>query len=106
MDNKKIELIGDWEGSYFQEKEQEILKKLRTKAAEENDKKYCEEHRQHCFRCGTQSLVEVEKGGIKIDICVNKGCGSVHLDAGELEEIIKDQNIITNIRLAVFNVFK
>ena len=106
MDIKRIELSGDWENSYFQEKDQEILKKLREKAAEENDEKYREEHRHHCFRCGTPSLVEVKKGSTKIDICVNEGCGSVHLDAGELEEIIKDQKIIKNVRSSIFDVFK
>jgi uncharacterized protein (UPF0147 family) len=106
MNVKKIRLSDDLEAVYFQKQEQEIVKNLREKAEEEADKQYREEHQGHCFRCGTASLVEVEKGNVKIDICVNEGCGAVHLDPGELDEIIKDKSVISNVRLAIFNVFK
>jgi len=89
--------MGD-EELYFKEQEQNQIKKLREK--------YCEEHKDHCFRCGTRSLVEVDRGDVKIDICVNKDCGAMHLDPGELEAIMKDQKSIITVSKAIFNVFK
>lgn len=91
---------------YFKELEQNQIKNLREKSAEEANEKYCEEHKDHCFRCGTRSLVEVDRGDVKIDICVNKDCGAMHLDPGELEAIMKDQKSIITVRKAIFNVFK
>ena len=106
MDIKKIKLSSDMENAFFQEQEQQLIKKMREKVKDESDRKYREEHRSHCFRCGTPSLVDVERGKVKIDICVNENCGAVHLDPGELDEIIKDQKAIVNIRTALFRVFK
>lgn len=106
MDIKKIQLSGDWEDAYFQEQEQKLLKNMREKSAEESDKAYREEHSGHCFRCGTPSLVEIEKGDVKIDICVNEDCGAVHLDPGELDEIIKNQGAIRSVTSAISKVFK
>ncbi len=91
---------------YFKELEHNQIKNLREKSAEEANQKYCEEHKDHCFRCGTRSLVEVDRGDVKIDICVNKDCGAMHLDPGELEAIMKDQKSIITVRKAIFNVFK
>ncbi len=91
---------------YFKELEQNQIKNLREISAEEANQKYCEEHKDHCFRCGTRSLVEVDRGDVKIDICVNKDCGAMHLDPGELEAIMKDQKSIITVRKAIFNVFK
>jgi len=106
MENKKVKLSVDSEDAYFIEQEQKLIKKLREQSAEDSDKKYREEHQGHCFRCGTPSLVEVERGAVKIDICVNENCGAVHLDPGELDEIVKDQKAIKNVRTALFRVFK
>ncbi len=78
------------EEAFFAARDQRKLKELREKAAEEATKKYCEEHKYHCFRCGTQSLAEIDEGDVKIEICVNENCGAIHLDPGELKEIIKD----------------
>ena len=97
--------MGD-EELYFKEQEQNQIKNLREKSAEEANEKYCEEHKDHCFRCGTRSLVEVDRGDVKIDICVNKDCGAMHLDPGELEAIMKDQKSIITVSKAIFNVFK
>ncbi len=97
--------MGD-EELYFKEQEQNQIKNLREKSAEETNEKYCEEHKDHCFRCGTRSLVEVDRGDVKIDICVNKDCGAVHLDPGELEAVMKDQKSIITVSKAIFNVFK
>ena len=84
----------------------QILKEFRLKAAQETTRKYCEEHKYHCFRCGAKSLAEIERGDVKIDICVNESCGAVHLDPGELEKIIKDQKSISSIRNTFLSVFK
>ena len=68
--------------------------------------KYCEVHRYHCFRCKTKSLAEIDEGKVKIDICVNKDCGAIHLDPGELKEIIKDQGALSAAKNAFLSVFK
>ena len=82
------------EEAYFKEKEQKMIKNLREKAGDEATARYCEEHKHHCFRCGTKSLVEIDRGDMKVDICVNEKCGAVHLDSGELEQILKDEQSI------------
>ena len=82
------------------------FRELREKAAEEATKKYSEEHKYHCFRCGTHSLAEIDEGKVKIDICVNENCGAIHLDPGELKEIIKDQRALSAAKNAFLSVFK
>ena len=94
------------EEAFFAERDQRKLKELREKAAEEATQKYCEEHKYHCFRCGSQSLAEIDEGNVKIDICVNKDCGAIHLDPGELREIIKDQRALSAAKNAFLSVFK
>lgn len=90
---------------YFKEQDQKILRGLREKVAQEATSKYCDEHKGHCFRCGTKSLVEVERGDVKVDICINENCGAIHLDPGELEQIIKNKGILSAIRKSVVDVF-
>lgn len=102
----KIESKAGAEEAFFQEQEQKQIKELRETASRETNEKYCEEHKYHCFRCGTKSLVQVDRGDIKIDICVNEDCGAVHLDPGELEEILKDEKVIIGIRKSIFSIFK
>jgi hypothetical protein len=94
------------EEAFFAERDQQKLRELRKKAAEEATQKYCEEHKYHCFRCGTQSLAEIDEGNVKIDICVNENCGAIHLDPGELKEIIKDQSALSSAKNAFLSVFK
>ena len=94
------------EEAFFAERDQNKLRDLREKAAEEATKKYCEEHKYHCFRCGTQSLAEIDEGKVKIDVCVNENCGALHLDPGELNEIIKDQRALSAAKKAFLSVFK
>ena len=94
------------EQAYFEEKDKRKLRKLREKAAEETNKKYAEEHKYHCFRCGTKSLAEIDEGKVKIDICVNENCGAIHLDPGELKELIKDQGALSSAKRAFLSVFK
>ena len=94
------------ESAFFAEQDQKKLRKLRKKAKDESTKKYREEHEYHCFRCGTQSLAEIDEGKVKIDICVNENCGALHLDPGELKEIIKDQGALSAAKNAFLSVFK
>jgi hypothetical protein len=94
------------EEAYFAEQDQRKLRELRERAGEEVTKKYCEKHKYHCFRCGTQSLAEIDEGNVKIDICVNKNCGAIHLDPGELKKLIKDQSVLSGARNAFLSVFK
>ena len=94
------------EEAFFAERDQQKLKELREKAAEEATRKYCEEHKYHCFRCGTQSLAEIDEGNVKIEICVNENCGAIHLDPGELKKIIKDQSALSAAKNAFLSVFK
>ncbi len=91
---------------YFNQKEQNKIKALREKVANEKQEQYCEEHKYHCFRCGSKGLVEVQKGDIAIDVCVNENCGAVHLDPGELEALLKDSGLIKSVRNSIFKVFK
>ncbi len=102
----KISSERDSEEAHFRKQDEERIKQLREKAAKERNEKYCEEHKGHCFRCGTKSLVEVNKGDIQIDICVNDECGAVHLDPGELDDILKDNKTIFAIRKSILAVFK
>jgi len=92
------------EEAYFIEQDQKIIKELRERTSREATEKYCQEHKNHCFRCGTKSLVEVDRGDVKVDICVNENCGAIHLDPGELEQILKDRRAISIIRKSVFAV--
>ena len=94
------------EESFFAERDSKLLRQLREKAAHESTQKYCEEHKYHCFRCGTKSLAEIDQGNVKIDICVNENCGALHLDPGELKSIIKNQNALSAAKNAFLSVFK
>lgn len=91
---------------YFKEEDQKLIQKLREKTAKEASEKYRKEHVYHCFRCGTKSLIEIDRGDVKIDICVNDNCGAVHLDPGELEQILKDEKSIIVIRKSLLSLFK
>ena len=94
------------EEAFFSAQDQKKLRRLRKKATDEATKKYREEHKYHCFRCGTQSLAEIDEGKVKIDICVNEDCGALHLDPGELKEIIKDRKALPAAKKAFLSVFK
>jgi len=96
----------DSEHAFFAKSDEIKLRELRKKAAEETNNKYAEEHKYHCFRCGTQSLAEIDEGKVKIDVCVNEDCGAIHLDPGELKELIKDQGALTAAKKAFLSVFK
>jgi len=97
---------GESEKEFFAKSDEIKLREFRKMVALEANKKYAEEHKYHCFRCGTQSLAEIVKGKVKIDICVNENCGAIHLDHGELEELIKDQSMLSATKKAFLSVFK
>ena len=94
------------EDAYFAEQDKKLINKLRQDSDKDADQKYREEHKYHCFRCGTPSLAEVDEGKVKVDICVNKDCGAVHLDPGELKEILENQQSIKSTRSAFLSLFK
>jgi hypothetical protein len=94
------------EEAYFRKREGEKIRALREKATHEASTAYAEEHRNHCFRCGTPTLVEVDQGKVKVDMCVNAGCGAVHLDPGELDALLADQTLVKRLRKAVFACFE
>ena len=94
------------EDSYFKKKDAELIRNLREKTEAEARAEYRQTHRSHCFRCGTASLAEVDHGKVKVDVCVNKGCGAMHLDPGELDEILKDQGSLTKVRKALLAIFE
>ena len=111
MTNERIvirakKLSGD--DLYFQEQDKKKIEELRAKYTENADDAYRDAHRNHCFRCGTPSLVEVDYKGIKIDLCVNDQCGGVHLDPGEMEKILEEERglIYYRVKLSLSSVFR
>ena len=106
MANTRLVVKIEGEECYFQKKEREQIEALRKSANAESDRQYREDHMYHCFRCGTKSLVEVRKGDVVVDVCVNEDCGAVHLDPGELESIIKESATVKDIRTAIMGIFK
>jgi len=101
-----IQAKKDDEQLYFAEEDAKLIRELRDRHKKEADTEYREAHSYHCFRCGTRSLVEVDRGDIKVDICANENCGAVHLDPGELENIMKDEKAIKGIRKTFLSIFK
>lgn len=107
MINERLTLKPNDEDTFFKKKEQELIEKQRAIASEESDDTYTSAHKNHCFRCGTHSLVEVDYKDVKIDICVNDGCGATHLDPGEMEKILKAEGgVFDTVKKSVFSVFK
>ena len=94
------------EDHFFAQQAKEQIKALREKSAQEANKKYRDEHEYHCFRCGTKSLVEIQKGDVSVDICVNEKCGALHLDAGELDILFANQASVKKARKSIFDIFK
>jgi hypothetical protein len=90
---------------FFKEEDAKLIRDLRDKNKIESDQQYRDDHSYHCFRCGTKSLVEVDRGDIKIDICSNENCGAIHLDPGELENLLKDEKAIHGIRKSFLSIF-
>ncbi len=75
------------ENEYFRRQEQELIQKLKTKIAGENQTNTSE---RDCPKCDGK-LVETDYENIKIDVCNN--CHGVWLDAGEMAQILqKDED--------------
>ena len=114
MDKDKVRVVVsqdvDREDLYLKEHEQKLIQALRSKAAREADQKYREQHKDHCFRCGTRSLAEIRHAEVTLDVCINEGCGAVHLDPGELEAsqqfFAKTQGGLVKITSTLFSIFK
>ena len=95
------------EDLYFQEQDKKKVEELRAKAEKDADEAYLSAHRNHCFRCGTPSLVEVDYNEIKIDMCVKEGCGAVHLDPGELEKILEgERGLFAKVKQSLSAAFR
>lgn len=94
------------EDLHFKEEDAKLIRKLREKTRKDSDIEYRKAHSDHCFRCGTKSLVEVDRGDIKIDICANENCGAIHLDQGELETILKNEKMVMGMRKSFLSIFK
>lgn len=106
MTDERLIICVQSEEVYFNQEDQDKIRALREKAAKEKQDQYRDDHKSHCFRCGSKSLVEIQKGNVTIDICVNEGCGAVHLDPGELEALLEDPNLIKKAKNSIFNIFK
>jgi flavin reductase (DIM6/NTAB) family NADH-FMN oxidoreductase RutF len=107
MANERVIIKTIDEDAHFREIDKLQIEKLRAAAKKEAQAAYVEAHKQHCFRCGTHSLVEVEFKNIHIDICVNEGCGAVHLDPGEIEKLLEGgKGVFGKIKGSVFSAFK
>ncbi len=95
------------EDLYFLEQDKKKIQDLRVKAIKESDEAYRQAHQSHCFRCGTPSLIEIDHGTVKLDMCVNAECGAVHLDPGEMEKILEgDKSLFFRVKLALASAFK
>lgn len=83
----------DKESEYFARQEFERRKKLEEEQSqnleEEAKAELKELHYMCCPKCGMQ-LIELDYKNLKIDKC--SGCEGIWLDAGELEEIVKDNS--------------
>ena len=107
MKNARIVIKASDEDFHFQERDKLLIEKRRAAAAEEANEAYSIAHKNHCFRCGTHSLVEVEHKNVKIDMCVNDGCGAVHLDPGEMEKILEgERGVFSKVKISIFGFIK
>ena len=107
MANERFVIKTTDEDAHFREIDRINLEKLRAEAQKESQAAYAEAHKQHCFRCGTHSLVEVEFKNVHVDICVNEGCGAVHLDPGEMEKLLEgEKGVFGKIKNSVFSALK
>ncbi len=92
---------------YFQEQDKKRIEEIRDNAAKEANETYRQTHCNHCFRCGTLSLIEVDHKGIMIDLCINNACGAVYLNQGEMETYIeREKGLFHKVKSALLGVFK
>jgi Zn-finger nucleic acid-binding protein len=80
------------EDEYFHRKDQELIARLREKAAGQRAKAEVEnkqkEYWMRCPKCGS-ALTEQHYDNVVIDRCSSKQCGGIYLDGGELEILLK-----------------
>ena len=92
------------EDEYFARQEVERRKKWAAeqsaKMANEEKDRLKQAHWMKCPKCG-MDLQEIELHGVKIDQCSN--CGGVFLDAGELDQLGKQEDGVMN---KVFSIFR
>ena len=95
------------EDLYFQQQDKKRIEELKAKSNRDANDAYRDAHRNHCFRCGTPSLVEVDYSSIHIDLCVNDDCGAVHLDPGEMEKILEGgKGLFFKVKASISSAFK
>mgnify|MGYP002278755991 CR=1 FL=1 len=86
-----IDNPSEQESEYFARQQFERMKKLdeeKQKALAEKEKEELQKlHFMRCPKCG-MSLIEIDYKHLKIDRCSH--CDGIWLDAGELEEIVND----------------
>lgn len=93
------------EDEYFARQELERRKKWAAeqsaKMAGEEKERLRKTHWMKCPKCG-MDLAEIELHGVKVDQCAS--CGGIFLDAGELEQLGKqdDQGVLGR----VFSIFR
>ena len=94
------------EDEYFAREEIEKKRKLAHVQADDMKEKQKRElkalHFMKCPKCGLD-LHTLKKGSVEVDTCFN--CKGVWLDAGELEQIVK-QGHGGSVMGAVLNLFK
>lgn len=94
------------EEAHFAKADAERIMRLREEEKRKSDEIYRDSHKYHCFRCGTKSLVEVTKGSVVVDICINEGCGAIHLDGGEIDQLLENNDFIKSSCRKLAEVFK
>ncbi|HEX7707017.1 MAG TPA: zf-TFIIB domain-containing protein [Thermoanaerobaculia bacterium] len=92
------------EDEYFARQELERRKKWAeeqsAKMASEERERLKQLHYMKCPKCG-MDLQEIDLQGVKVDQCAS--CGGIYLDAGELEQLSKqDQGVVGR----VFSIFR
>lgn len=96
------------EDEYFAREEIEQKRKLALQQADELEKKQKDDlkalHFMKCPKCG-MDLQALHKGKVEIDTCFN--CKGVWLDAGEMEEILRQGSEQSgSVMRAVLNIWK
>jgi len=80
----------DQEDKYYHDRDRELLEKLRAKQADQRKQQHAERGDKdfflRCCKCG-EKMKELTLDDVVIDQC--PACGGIHLDAGELELLLK-----------------
>ncbi len=91
------------EDEYFAKQELERRKKWAqeqtAKLATDERERLKQLHYMKCPKCG-MDLKEIELHGVKVDQCAN--CGGIFLDAGEIDQLAKDDSGVVGKVLSIF----